>query len=49
MKSTRCFESIKLRPDRTVIKDEWILKAIDNPEKTTTQEDGRIRNWVKID
>lgn len=27
---------------------EWIERVIANPEKTTTQADGRIRKWAKI-
>lgn len=48
MKTTRYFESIKLRPDRAQIKDKWIQRVIDHPEQTYTQADGRIRLWAKV-
>ena len=35
--------------DRTVIKDDWIKRAMQNPAKTVTQEDGRIRKWAQIE
>jgi len=37
------------RPDRAIIKDEWIMCAIDHPDAEKIQEDGRIRRWVKVD
>jgi hypothetical protein len=49
VKTTRYFQSVRGRPDRAVIKDEWIQRAIDSPEREYTQEDGRIRRWVKIE
>ena len=36
------------RPDRAIIKREWIKRAIDFPESELVQEDGRIRRWVQI-
>jgi len=27
---------------------EWIERVIANPDKTTTQNDGRIRKWGKV-
>jgi hypothetical protein len=38
----------RTRPDRAIIKDEWIERAIDEPVKTEIQSDNRIRKWVKI-
>lgn len=38
-----------MRPDRTAIQDEWIQKAIDDPESEEVQSDGRLRRWVYID
>jgi hypothetical protein len=49
MKYTRYFLFIRKRPDRIVIKDEWILKTINNPLKTEIQADGRIRKWSFIE
>ncbi len=48
MKKTQYFEYTRKRPDRAQIKDKWIKYVIDNPEKTQTQSDGRIRRWAKI-
>lgn len=39
---------MRLRPDRTLIRLEWIQQVIDNPIKEFVQEDGRIRRWAKI-
>jgi hypothetical protein len=48
MKCTQYFLFIKSRPDRAVIKEEWILDAIMKPVKTEVQSDGRIRKWSYI-
>jgi uncharacterized protein YuzE len=32
MKTTRYFEAMRARPDRAVIKDEWIVSVIERPE-----------------
>ena len=39
---------MKERSDRVNIKEKWIRYVINNPIKTTTQSDGRIRKWGKI-
>ena len=49
MKVTEYFSAIRSRPDRSIIKDEWIQYVMENPEKEQTQSDGRIRRWAKID
>jgi len=49
MKCTQYFLFIRQRPDRAVIKDEWILKTIKNPIKTKAQSDGRIKKWRYIE
>jgi hypothetical protein len=48
MKYTQYFLFIKQRPDRAIIKDEWILDTIKQPVKTEIQGDGRIRKWKFI-
>ena len=48
MKCTQYFLFIKQRPDRAIIKDEWILETIKNPVETEVQTDGRIRKWKFI-
>ena len=37
-----------MRPDRRVIRDEWIERAIRQPLREVIQTDGRIRRWVRI-
>ncbi len=37
-----------MRPDRSVIRDEWIERAIRQPLREVIQTDGRIRRWVRI-
>jgi uncharacterized protein YuzE len=37
------------RPDRKMIKDEWIQFTVDNPVHEERQRDGRIRRWARID
>jgi hypothetical protein len=48
MKTTQYFEHVRKRPDRAIIKDEWILKVIQFPVKTEVQTDGRIKKWAWI-
>lgn len=48
MKFTLYFEALRLRPDRAIIRDEWIKRAIQTPIRETMQTDGRIRRWVQI-
>ena len=48
MKTTPYFDSVRSRPDRLIIKDEWIVHVIKNPERTQVQADGRIRLWGRI-
>jgi hypothetical protein len=49
VKFTAYFDSMRTRPDRTTIKDEWIRRVVDFPEREFVQEDGRIRRWARID
>lgn len=48
MKVTRYFEAVRTRPDRAVIREEWIELAIRAPYREFVQVDGRIRRWVQI-
>ena len=48
MKQTNYFSYVKKRPDRSIIKEAWILETITNPDKTVTQKDGRLRKWKYI-
>lgn len=48
VKVTRYFEALRSRPDRAVIRDEWIERAIRTPVKEMVQADGRIRRWAQV-
>ena len=49
MKFTQYFLFVRQRPDKAIIKDEWIVETINNPLKTLRQSDGRIRKWKFIE
>jgi hypothetical protein len=49
VKTTRYFQAIRSRKDRSIIKDAWIQYVIDNPEREQIQGDGRIRRWARIE
>ena len=48
MKITRYFEATRNRPDRAVIRDEWIKRAIQTPIRELVQKDGRVRCWAIV-
>ena len=48
MEFTQYFLYTRNRPDRLLIKDEWIQNAIDNPARVELQGDGRVRKWLYI-
>jgi len=48
MKTTRYFQYTRKRPDRILIKDDWIEFVINSPVKVEVQSDKRIRKWAKI-
>jgi hypothetical protein len=48
VKTTAYFDLVRLRADRTVIKDEWIERAIQAPVREKLQDDGRIRRWIPV-
>lgn len=48
MKFTQYFEAMRQRPDRAIIRDEWIRQVIEHPVKQLIQQDGRIRRWAPI-
>ena len=39
---------MRQRPDRAIIRLEWIQYVIDHPVKEVVQQDGRIRRWASI-
>ena len=48
MKVTLYFETLRSRPDRAIIQEEWIARAIKTPIREVVQADGRIRRWVQV-
>ncbi|MCP9447503.1 MAG: hypothetical protein NNA22_08035 [Nitrospira sp.] len=49
MKFTKYFEFMRQRPDRAIIREEWIERVVNNPAKEIVQKDGRIRRWAPIE
>ena len=49
MKSTKYFKATRIRPDREIIKDEWIQYVVQHPEREQIQTDGRIKRWARIE
>ena len=43
--TTEYFRAVRIRPDRAIIQDEWIQRAIEAPVREAVQADGRIRRW----
>ncbi len=48
MRTTRYFDLMRMRPDRAVITDAWIERAIHSPIREFVQADGRIRRWTQV-
>jgi len=48
VKCTKYFEFIRQRPDRALIREEWIQRVISSPVREVVQQDGRIRRWAPI-
>ena len=48
MKLTRYFEAIRFRPDRAMIRVDWIRQVVEHPVREVIQVDGRIRRWAPI-
>ena len=46
--TTEYFRAMRTRPDRAIIRDEWIWRAIQRPIREAVQSDGRIRRWAAI-
>jgi hypothetical protein len=49
MKFTQYFQAMRIRPDRAIIKLEWIQYVIEHPVREVIQQDGRICRWAAID
>ena len=41
--------AMRTRSDLAIIREEWILRAVEYPIREVIQQDGRIRRWAKID
>jgi hypothetical protein len=39
---------MRTRPDRALITDDWIKRAISTPIREVRQADGRFRRWIQI-
>ncbi len=48
MKTTAYFVATRARPDRNMIRKEWIERAVRAPLHEIHQADGRIRRWIQI-
>jgi len=48
VKCTQYFLTIRKRPDRAIIRDEWVERVVLNPTKRAIQADGRIRLWGPV-
>jgi len=48
MKFTQYFQAMRSRPDRAMIRIEWIQQVMEHPVKEVIQQDGRIRRWAPI-
>jgi hypothetical protein len=46
--TTAYFRHVRRRPDRVIIEDAWIDRAISDPEREEIQSDGRVRRWKRI-
>ena len=49
VKFTKYLEEMRRRPDRAVIRMEWIQQVVENPEREAVQQDGRIRRWARVE
>jgi len=48
VRTTRYFETLRDRSDRSWILREWIQETIDDPQRDAVQSDGRLRRWRRI-
>ena len=42
------FAMMRARPDRALIRDDWLDRAISFPIREQVQADGRIRRWTQV-
>ncbi len=48
MQFTRYFLAMRTRPDRALIRLEWVQRVVERPVREEVQQDGRIRLWAPI-
>jgi hypothetical protein len=48
LRTTKYFDYVRQRPDRAIIREEWIKRVVEHPEYSEVQSDGRIRSWAWI-
>jgi hypothetical protein len=48
VKTTAYFDAMKTRPDRAMITDEWVQRAVKSPIREVRQADSRFRRWAQI-
>jgi hypothetical protein len=46
--TTEYFRTVRRRPDRAIILDEWIRHVIERPVREAVQSDGRVRRWAPV-
>lgn len=46
--TTEYFRAVRSRSDRAIIRDEWVVRAIERPVRESVQADGRVRRWVVV-
>jgi len=49
VKFTAYFQTVRVRPDRAMIRLEWIERTIQHPVREMVQADGRIRRWARVE
>jgi hypothetical protein len=49
VKFSSYFLAMRSRSDRAIIREEWIVRAVEHPVREVIQQDGRIRRWAQID
>jgi hypothetical protein len=45
---TEYFRAVRTRPDRAIIRDDWIRQAIERPVREAVQVDGPVRRWTIV-
>lgn len=48
LRFTDYFLATRTRPDRVMIRDEWLRLVVEYPIREELQSDGRIRRWGRI-